>query len=370
MIKSFEYRIYPTKAQQKLLDKQLSICAELFNTLLHQRKIEYEINNKSISLFNQHKFITQLKEVDTKYKEVHSQVLQNVAVRLDLAFQAFFRRIKNGEKAGYPRFKSKSRYNSLTFPQVPSGCLIKGNHLVVSKVGKIKIKQHRDLTGTPKTATLKKSATGKWYVIFTSEVKNLNVKSPQTSPVGIDVGIESFAHFSNNEKIENPKFFKKEEKQLAKAQRKLSKQVKGTKERQKARKVIARIHERISFKRKNFAHQQSRRLVDLFNPIFIEDLSINNMQQNSHRCMNKAISDVAWNMFFNLLLYKAEDAGKVVNKVNPAYTSQNCSDCGHRNKLKLSDRVFSCECCNFETSRDHNAALNILALGLQSSAQA
>jgi putative transposase len=284
---------------------------------------------------------------------------------VDLAFKSFFRRVKNGEKAGYPRYKSKTRYNSITFPQAPSGCQIKGNHLVVSKVGKIKIKRHRDLVGNPKTAIIKKSATGKWCVIFTCEIEDLNIQVPQTNPIGIDVGIENFAHFSNNTKIENPKFFKKEEKELAKSQRKLSKQPKGTKERQKAKKVVARIYERISFKRKNFAHQQSRKIVDLFNPIFIEDLSINNMRHNSHRCMNKAISDAAWSMFFNFLQYKAEEAGVVCRRVNPSYTSQNCSDCGHRNSLKLSDRLFKCTCCNFETTRDHNAAINIKTLGLQ-----
>ncbi len=367
---SFEFRIYPTKAQEKLLSEQFSICAELYNILLQQRKTEYEQNRKSISLFQQHKFITQLKEQDLKYDSVHSQVLQNLAVRLDLAFKAFFRRVKAGENPGFPRFKSKERYNSITFPQVPSGCQIKGNHLILSKIGKVKIKQHRQLEGKPKTCTIKKSSTGKWYAGFSCEIEKSSIKSLKTKEIGIDVGLESFAHFSNNEKIENPRFFRQEEKSLAKVQRKLSKQAKGSKERKKAKKIVARIHERIKFKRKNFAHQESRKIVDKYSHIFIEDLNINKMQHDNFRCMNKSISDAAWNMFFNFLSYKAEDAGKILIKVNPAYTSQTCSNCNHRNKLKLSDRVFQCECCNFQASRDLNAALNIKTLGTQSLAKA
>ena len=157
-----------------------------------------------------------------------------------------------------------------------------------------------------------------------------------------------------------------EEKALTKAQRKLSKQKKASKARAKARKIVARIYERIIWKRHNFAHQKSRKLVNKFNTFVVEDLSINNMKKDNFRCINKSIGDVAWRQFLDCLRYKAAWAGSHYIQVNPAYTSQTCSQCGNRHKLKLSDRVYCCPCCGFSLQRDHNAALNILALGLQS----
>jgi len=175
---------------------------------------------------------------------------------------------------------------------------------------------------------------------------------------------------SNGEKIQNPRFFKQEQKALAKVQRKLSKQAKGSKLRAKSRKVVARVHERIVWKRENFAHQESRKLVNRFNTIAVEDLSINDMQKDNFRCINKSIADVAWRQFLDLLTSKAECAGGRVVNVNPAYTSQSCSQCGNRHKLSLSDRVYHCPCCGLSLDRDQNAAINILSLGMQGLASA
>jgi putative transposase len=179
------------------------------------------------------------------------------------------------------------------------------------------------------------------------------------------MGLETFATFSNIDKIESPRFFKQEEKSLAKAQRKLSLQKKETKARAEARKIVTRVHERIGCKRHNFSHQESRKLVNKFNTIVVEDLSINDMRKDNFRNINKSISDAAWRIFLNSLEYKAEWAGKRVIKINPAYTSQTCSQCGTRHKLKLSDRLYHCP-CGLSLNRDVNAALNILALGVQS----
>jgi putative transposase len=183
--------------------------------------------------------------------------------------------------------------------------------------------------------------------------------------IGIDAGILTFITLSNGKKVKNPRFFKKETKKLAKAQRRLSKQKEGTKKRYKCKKIVARVHERIANKRKDFAHKLSRKLVNDFGYIAIEDLAINDMQKDNFRYLNKEIADVAWRNFFDVLIHKAECAGRTVVKVNPAYTSQTCSHCGHRQKLKLSDRVFQCPCCSLSLDRDVNAAKNILSLGLQ-----
>jgi putative transposase len=363
MLQMFQYRIYPTKKQQNVLESQLEECRWLYNHLLEKRRDTYEQNGKGLSCYEQQATYTILKQERPSLDLVHSQVLQHVAVRIDLAFKAFFRRCKAGEQPGYPRFKGKDRYTSLTFPQVPSGCHLTDGKLVVSKVGKVKMVLHRALPGKPKTCTISKSSTGKWYACFATEVEPERL--PENShAVGIDVGLKTFATLSDGQEIENPRFFRAEEKALAKVQRKHSKLTKGTPERRKHRKAVARVHERIKWKRQNFTHQQSRRIVNQFGIICGEDLRVNRMLQN--QCLAKSISDAAWSAFFDQLSSKAGEAGRQLIKVNPAYTSQDCSRCHHRQKMPLSERVYHCPCCNLSIDRDLNASVNIKALGLQS----
>ena len=209
-----------------------------------------------------------------------------------------------------------------------------------------------------------RTATGKWFACFSVEVEPKPLPA-SAEAVGIDAGLQSFATLSNEDKISNPRFFRKEETELARVQRKLAAAPKRSKERNKRRKIAARVHERIANKRNDFAHQQSRKIVNRFGIICIEDLMILNMVKN--HCLAKSITDAAWSRFFGCLLYKAECAGRVLVKVNPAYTSQDCSRCGHRHsELKLSDRLYHCASCEQHIDRDLNAALNILRLGLQS----
>jgi putative transposase len=360
--KTFKLRLFPSKRQEKLLNHTLAECQWLYNKLLEDRKHEYEASKLSLTLYDQHSQTTQYKKERPSLKKVHSQVLQNVAVRIDLAFKAFFRRVKqNNGKAGFPRFKAHFRYDSFTYPQ--SGFSLDGHHLKLSKIGNVHIKLHRQIEGDIKTLTIKRSATDKWYASFACEVeaKPLPVS---VETVGIDVGLESFSHLSTDERIDNPRFFRKEEKRLAKAQRKLSKQEKGTPQRAKRRKVVSRVYERINFKRTDFVHQESRKIINRFGIICVEDLNINRMMHN--HCLAKSIADAAWSGFFGQLSGKAAEAGRVFVKVNPAYSSQDCSRCGHRQKMALSNRMYVCACCHLEINRDLNAALNILAVGLYS----
>ena len=360
--KSYKFRIYPNHAQTTILEQTLNECCWLYNYLLEQRKNSWEINNKSLTRYGQDKTLKSLKLEYPFLQNIYSQILQDVIVRVDLAFRAFFRRIKAGDKPGYPRFKSKNRYDSFTYPQ--KGFSV-DNFLNLSKIGKIKIKQHRSIEGTIKTCTIQRTPTNKWFVIFSCVVDYVPIPQSVEPSIGIDVGLEYFATLSNGIQIDNPRFFRREEKNLSKAQRKFSAYEKDSNARKKARQVVARVHERIAWKRENFAHQEARKIIDRFNTIAVEDLSINDMQKNNFHCMNKSIADAAWRMFLNLLDYKAVEAGKRVIKVNPAYTSQNCSACGARHKLKLSERVYHCPCCGLSLNRDINAAINILSLGLQ-----
>ncbi|MEP6775830.1 MAG: transposase [Chloroflexota bacterium] len=349
----------------------LEECRWLYNYLLAQRKDAYEQTKETLSLYDQHALLPALKKDRPSLSTVHSQVLQNVAVRIDLAFKAFFRRIRKsyegkGEKPGYPRFRGYGRYDSLCYPQAPSGCNLVGNSLHLSKVGPVQVVLHRPLEGTPKTVCIRRSSTGKWYATFSCEWKPaaLPVSSEQ---VGIDVGLKTFATLSSGEEIENPRFFRTEEKALAKVQRLLSKQEKGTPSRAKRRKVVARVHERVGWRRNDFSHQHSRRIVNRFGFIALEDLEVNRMLHN--QCLGKSISDAAWAGFRQLLEVKAEWAARKVVAINPAYTSQTCHACGHRlssgQRLGLSDRIFDCPCCGLHIDRDLNASLNILALGIQ-----
>jgi putative transposase len=365
MIKNYKYRIYPKHSQETLLEQQLEECRWLYNHLVAQRKTSYEQTGKAPGLYDQQKTLPALKAERSTLQLCNAQALQNVAVRVDLAFQAFFRRVKNGEKPGYPRFKGYGRYDTITYPQPASSCEVKNGKLKVSKVGNVPIKLHRPLEGKVKTATLTRASTGKWYVCFAVEVAERRL--PQNkNQLGIDVGLTTFATMSDGTTIENPRFFRKEEKALAKVQRKLSKAQKGTPLRKKRRKMVGRVHERIGFKRANFSHQQSRKVVNSNGFIAVEDLHINRMVRN--HCLAKSISDAAWSNFFTMMRSKAVEAGYVFIAVNPAYTSQTCSKCGYRllDKLTLADRIFTCLCCQLVIDRDHNAALNILRLGLQS----
>jgi len=364
MRKTFKYRIFPNKTQAGKLQKSLDACRWLYNNFLEQRKTSWESEQKSFSRFDQSKTIPILKKEHPFLDDAFSQCLQNVSTRIDLAFRAFFRRCKTKEKPGYPRFRGKFRYDSFTYPQ--AGFKLLNNTLQLSKVGNIKIKLHRPTEGQIKTCTIRRSPTRKWYAAFSCIIEHDPVEQSVNPAIGIDMGLESFATLSTGEKIENPRFFRHEEKQLVKAQRKLSKQTKASTAKRKARKTVARVHERIAWKRENFAHREARKLVNRFNAIIVENLSINDMKKENFRCINKSIGDVAWRQFLQFLSFKAEYAGKKIIAVNPAYTSQTCSRCGERHKLNLSDRMYHCPCCNLSMCRDQNAAINILAVGLHS----
>ena len=361
MRKTFQYRLRPTKAQECAMQHILDECRWMYNHLLEERKRAWEERQESLSLYEQQETFGALKDVRPSLKHVHSQVLQNVAVRLDLAFKAFFRRVRAGEQPGHPRFRGRERYDSFCYPQ--SGFALGGNEVRLSKIGKVRVVLHRPIEGTIKTCCVRRASTGKWFVSFSCEVPDQAAPEAAADAVGIDMGLASFATLSTAEQIANPRFFRRDEGDLARKQRRLSREAKGTSAYRKRRQIVARVHERVAHRRKNFAHQHSRKIVNRFKVIAVEDLSVNRMVHN--HCLAKSISDAAWSQFSAYLAYKAEGAGRQFVAVSPAYTSQTCSACGHRQTMPLSERVYRCPCCGIVLDRDHNASLNILALGLQ-----
>lgn len=373
MRKTFKYRLRPTPAQASAMQHTLDECRWLYNHLLEQRKTAYEARGKPLTLYGQQDAFPALKAERPSLTTVHSQVLQNVAVRLDLAFKAFVRRVKAGETPGYPRFRGRDRYDSFCYPQSGFALNAETGRVKLSRIGSVRAVIHRPLEGTVKTCCVRRTSAGKWYVCFSCEIEPEPLPTTDTV-VGIDVGLEKFATFSTGETIANPRFFRHDEHDLARAQRRLSKEPKpekgerATPERRRRRKVVARIHERITNRRTDFAHQQARKTVNAYGTVCVEDLSINRMVH--HHCLAKSIHDAAWRQYIAAMTYKAAYAGRRVVAVNPAYTSQDCSRCGHRQRKELSERVHACSCCGLVLDRDHNAALNILAVGLHSLAHA
>lgn len=356
-MKTFKYRLYPTKQQKQLLSDTLESCRVLYNCALEQRKIAYRQFGISLNYYNQ---ANELKELG--FKHIHSQVLQDVLKRVDKSFKNFFRRVKSGEKPGYPRFKGYGWYDSFTYPQ--SGFSLsggsKGNQkLKLSKIGNIKVKLHRTMQGKIKTCTIKREI-NQWYVCLVCKA------APEILPktgkaVGVDVGIEKFAALSDGALIENPKFLRKSELKLKYEQRLLSRKKKGSSSRKKQRDKLAKLHRKIRNQRNDFLHKESRKLVENYDVIVFEDLKIKNMVKNHH--LAKSISDASWSRFTEYVSYKAESAGKKVVFVNPKGTSQVCSGCGAVVKKSLSVRVHKCPHCGLVLDRDINAAINILRRG-------
>lgn len=367
MAKVFRYRLKPTKAQVTKLNEQLELCRWVYNETLAIRKNTWEQEGRSIGYFESKRMLPIWKESKPELRSVHSQVLQDVVLRVNLAFKAFFRRVQSGEKKpGYPRFKGKNRYDSISYPQ--SGFSIEGNKLWLSKIGEIKVWLHRPIEGHVKRLTIRRSATNKWYVSFLVDESVDQPLAPSEKVVGIDVGITNFAVLSNGEFVANPRFLLLDEEKLKTAQSKRDKLPKGSPKRRKASKAVSHLHERVANRRDDFVHQLSRKWVNTYGTICFEDLNITKMVQNHN--LAKHILDASWNKLVQYTSYKAAGAGRRVVLVNPANTSQMCSSCGQIVKKDLSVRVHDCPCCGLSMDRDLNASKNILRLGLQSVAKA
>jgi putative transposase len=280
--------------------------------------------------------------------------LQNVSKRLSDAYKAFFRRVKEGGKPGFPRFKS--RVKSITYPQSGFG-FTDDKRLRVSKIGRIPIVKHRDIQGCVKTLTIKQNKANQWYACFSCEVKTKKVKHPSKESVGVDVGLIHFATLSDGTKIDNPRHLLKAEHRLKKLQRSLTRKKKGSSNRKKARLKLARQHLKVENQRRDFLHKLSHSLTTKYKTLVLEDLNIKGMVKN-HR-LSKHIHDAGWGMFAQFCSYKAVACGGAAVCVNPQDTSKTCHICGHKQTLPLSQRTFKCEACGNIVDRDVNAARNI-----------
>jgi len=353
MHKTFKYRIYPTRKQTvKLLHVlSLSLCRILYNDSLHDRKVAYEDCHCGLSFYDQCNW---LKYMD--YQGVYAHILQDVLHRVDNAFKNFFRRVKNGETPGYPRFQGRNRYTSFTYPDpIGRGYKIEDAKLILSKIGAIRIFLHREIEGKVKTCTIKRDGE-QWYASFSVELPDIETKEIKTS-VGVDIGITTLATLSDGTEIENPKTQDKYDSKLRKAHGELSRKKKGSNNRNKQKIVLAGIYRKVRNARKDYLHKASRILADSYDQIIFEDLQIRNMVKNHH--LARSIHDASWSMLINYTTYKAEYAGGAVKLVNPSNTSKTCSVCGNIQPMPLSQRTYTCVKCGSIIGRDHNAAINI-----------
>ena len=296
--------------------------------------------------------------------------MHNVTDRLDKAYDNFFSRVrekKKGKKrkAGFPRFKSKDHYRSITYTQFGFK-IIDSTHVSFSKIGKIRMFQHRKINGKIKQATIKKDKANRYYVTFMVEEVNNNINYSEFpyNPVGIDVGLLKLIATTDNTPVDPPKYLRKSEKKLKRAQRSLSRKIKGSNNRRDARVKVARISGHIANQRNDFSQKLSKKLVDNHNFIAYEDLKIENMMKN-HK-LAKSIADASWGELVKNTMYKAERAGKYCVKVNPKNTSKQCSNCGNIiEEQTLDDRDYHCSNCGLTMDRDDNAAVNVLHAGFK-----
>jgi putative transposase len=361
MLKAFRYRLNPTKAQEAVLNEQLWLCRQLYNSALQERRDAYKKAGKTITGYDQMKSLTEIKEALPEYKGVYSQVLQDVLKRLDKSFKGFFSRIKAGRTPGYPRFQGRDRYDSLCYPQ--SGFSVSDKTAFFSKIGNIRIRLHRPLEGKSKTATIRRECGG-WYVSSVCEVEPKPL--PETgSSVGVDVGTTWFAITSDGEFVENPRHFQSSMKKLRVAQRSVSrKKNKRSNRRRKAVQQVAKLHRKVSRQRLDFHHKTAVKLVRGNDLIAHEDLNVGGMGRGN---LARSIHDVGWSQFFSLLSQKAECAARSVVRVDPRYTSQGCNQCGYVSKAnRLSQSRFVCQRCGHTENADVNAARNILRSGVAS----
>ena len=363
MIKAFKYRIYPNAEQEIIFAKHFGSCRFLYNWGL-ARKIElYQKENKRISCFDLIKEIAILKKQE-EYQwlnEVNSQSLQQSLRHLDNAFTRFFR-----EKKGFPKFHKKTGKQSFTIPQNVK-IDFENNQIQIPKCKKVKAKLHSEFQGNIKTCVISKNPSGKYFISVLVEndaviPQKAEIKSE--TAVGIDLGIKDFATLSSGEVIANPKHLKSKEIKLAKHQKRLARKKKGSKRRELQKKRVAKIYEKISNERNDFLHKTSKKIVQEFDTIIIEDLNVKGMVKNHN--LAKAISDCSWGTFTNMLEYKCNWYGKNLVKIGMFQPSSRLCTCGVINKeLKLSDRVWTCKVCSTTHDRDALAAQNILTFGLQ-----
>ena len=380
MIRAYRFRLYPTQRQVAMLLAWFELCRKLYNHSLAERREHYKATGHGLRYVDQQNALPKFKQENPEYSTVHSQVLQDVLGRLDTAFMNFFE-----GKSAYPKFKKHGNYRSLTFPQIDNST-IEGHSVLLQKVGRVRMVKHRPVKGKPKTLTVVRYPSGKWYTTIRVEFKDHGKAEKAcvvNRAVGVDSGLINYLYLSDGTHVDNPRFLKRHEKCIKKTQRKLSrkKRVRKTittrtgevkavnapsRNWLRAKALLAKRWQDYVDAKDDWQWNQANRLVAKYDFIAYEDLPIQNMVGN--HSLARAIQDVSWAGFWRKVENKAATADSTRTwKIDPKYTTQRCSACGHLNLTALSERTYRCSGCGYVTARDHNSAQTIRDIGVSES---
>ena len=363
MERAFKYRIYPNKRQKELIQKTFGCVRYVYNYFLDLKQTTYQETKETINSNQMSKLLTQLKKENQWLREPDKDALQKSLKNLDMAYQKFFK-----EYTGCPKFKSnKNQYKSYRTSCSHNGIRFEGKHIRLPKLGNVKIRNKQIPTGRILNATISQEPNGHYYCSICCTDVDMTQHHKTGKNVGIDLGIVDFAILSDGSKIENPRFYERSEKKLAKLQRSLSRKTIGGKNWNKARIKVAKLQKHISNQRKDFLHKLTTNLVRNYDVIAIEDLNVKSLKETDSSIRNKRISDISLSEFRRQLTYKSSWHGKDLVVVNRYYpSSQICHVCNHRDGKKLEDvRHWTCPNCGSDLDRDTNAAINILNEGIR-----
>jgi putative transposase len=359
-MRTFEYRLYPTKEQARLLMSGLIESRKLYNEMLAASKDHYEQTGKFLLKYD---LTAQFKGRGGEH--VPASTVQMLADRLDKAFKRFFASRELGEPGGFPRFKTPNRWHSIQLRQHKTDFSLApdGRHLSVpKKLGRsLKIKLHRPIEGMPQTCHLVYRADRHWYALIVCETdpKTEHASSECSHPdIGLDVGLKSFLTDSEGNTVDNPRYYRKSQATLRRKQRMMCRRKKASKRRRKAARSTAHTHLKIKRQRRDFHFKTAKRYTERYHHLAVENLNIHGMVKNHH--LAKSIMDASWGAFLEILTAKAASAGHSVIRVNPRFTTQACNQCGALIQKSLSVRTHICPSCGYVADRDVNAAKNIL----------
>lgn len=356
MIRTFRYPLYPTKAQEEVLSGWIAACCDLYNGALQERRDAWRKQRVSIRYAAQTKSLTEIRGADPAWLAIPVDVARSALRRLDHAMKAFFRRCKAGETPGFPRFRSRERYDSFSLQDVVR---VDGNRLLLPKLGMVKFKKYRPIGGKVLAVSVRREC-DRWSVCFQCDLGTAPEKAEVKTAVGIDVGLSSLATLSTGEKIENPRFYRKAQAVLRRRQQELARKKKGSASRRRAAGLVHKAHAHIKNQRLDHARKVACDLVSRFDLIAYENLNVNGMAGGR---LAKSVNDAGWSILTNAIDCKAEWAGKHSVGSDPRGTTIDCSSCGEAVPKELSERTHRCPRCGLVLCRDHNAALNILARG-------
>jgi putative transposase len=354
--RAFKYRLQPNASQEHVLNEWRLQCCAIYNAALEQRIAYWRKAGQSITRYDQQAQLTELRAADPTFAAVPALVQRSALRRIDLAYQSFFRRCKAGEAPGFPRFRSQQRYDSFAI-----GCVtVKKDRVRVPKLGHVKLNLYRPIEGTIKNVILRRDGADKWWIVFQCDVGDPPPKVLIKSTVGIDVGLTTLTTLSTGAQIQNPRYFKHSHAQLKLRQQDLCRKQQGSKNRDRARILVAKTHAHVHNQRLNHAREEAKKIVERYDLISHEKLNIRGLAGGM---LAKSVHDASWGLLLRAIACKAECAGKTIVAVDPRGTSQRCSRCATIVKKTLADRVHNCPHCGLVLDRDHNSAISIDALG-------